>query len=442
MAGEILVSEVRTIRPGYISFLVENVDMSVANALRRTILSNIPNVAMDALDGGIDIKTNTSSLHNELIAHRLSMIPLCFDAEEVEKYDPTRYRFVIDKKNVGNDMLAVTTGDFDIYENDKKLSKEFVDRIFPRNAITGEHIVITKLKANFSNRNLGDHLHFDARASVNVASKHVCFSPVSLCTYYNEGDKESARAALKEIVSKASTPEDAAALEKRFNAIQRERFFRLNEYGEPNAFRFSVESECRMAPQQIIMKGLTVLKASVADLSKYVESCTIDQYENIFSFNVEGYDHTIGNLVQSLVYNMHVRGGVKSDKSLDYVGYFIPHPLENKMVIKMKFADVTGERDIRTFFIKALVDVATYLDHIATKFEIGFGITRKPETPLPLPVAETPLPVAETPLPVAETPLPAAETPLPAAETPLPAAETPAAETPAAETPLPTKPSD
>ena len=268
------------------------------------------------------------------------------------------------------DHVAIHKGGSAPPKPPRLMPKEFVHKIFPPNPITKEHILITKLKPNLANKSLGDELHIEARAIKGVAEHHTCFSPVSLCTYANVVDDNAASAALKAIMSKASTAEEAAVLEKRFNAIQRERFFKTNEYLEPNSFRFSMESECDMSPRYIILRGMSVLKASVADLATHVESCEIEQQGRISILRIQGFNHTIGNLVQSLLYNMHVRADPARKDGLKSIGYYVPHPLESTMIIKIEMRE-GGDQDIRKFMAKGLTDIATYLDHVASDIESG-----------------------------------------------------------------------
>ena len=55
-----------------IKFEVSGIDLSMANALRRVMTSEVPTMAIDL----VTINLNTSVLHDEYIVHRLGLIPI------------------------------------------------------------------------------------------------------------------------------------------------------------------------------------------------------------------------------------------------------------------------------------------------------------------------------------------------------------------------------
>lgn len=60
-----------------IHFLVEGIDVAFANALRRTMLTKLPAMAIDE----VLIIENTSVMYDEILAQRLGLVPLVTDLE-------------------------------------------------------------------------------------------------------------------------------------------------------------------------------------------------------------------------------------------------------------------------------------------------------------------------------------------------------------------------
>ena len=60
-----------------LSYVLSEVDVSLANSIRRAILGEVPTLAIQE----VEFYDNTSSLYDEMIANRLSFIPIVTDIE-------------------------------------------------------------------------------------------------------------------------------------------------------------------------------------------------------------------------------------------------------------------------------------------------------------------------------------------------------------------------
>lgn len=60
-----------------LSFVLSDVDVSVANALRRSMISGVPTLAVE----DVHFIDNTSSLYDEMVAHRIGLVPIATDLD-------------------------------------------------------------------------------------------------------------------------------------------------------------------------------------------------------------------------------------------------------------------------------------------------------------------------------------------------------------------------
>jgi len=319
------------------TFDIHNIDVGILNALRRVILSEIPNfgIPFDPYNKdktGIFFKENTSSLHNEFLGHRISLLPVQLDVDDFKDFDSKKYKCVIDVHNKTNELLNVTTNDIDIYdEKDQPYPSQLREKMFPVSPITNDPILIVKLNPNIYNNEQGEKLHVTFYPAIGIAHDHSRFCPVSTCTFYNIVDDEKAEEAFQEFRDKYPD-EDEAMLRKRFDIHDRYRHYIQNEHGEPNGFRVTIESECRLSPIYLFLRAFDVLRDKLKLLrqEKRIQVSKLD--ESNFAHLLKKENHTLGNLIQVMFYNMFRR----DQDAIDFIGYYLTHPSISEIVVKIK----------------------------------------------------------------------------------------------------------
>lgn len=330
-----------------IEFQVDDLDISVLNAARRILLSEIPNVAFafdpKAPKNDIMVHENTCALHNEFLAHRFSLIPICLTAEEIENYNPEQYKFVLKKKNTGRDIIRVTSKDIEVFREDgTKLDEKKRDQIFPADPITKDYIYITKLKPNLYDPSKGEEVHLEAFASVDIARHHSRWSPVSKIACPNVLDEAAVQEAAKTV-----DPADKNS----FETLDKYRLYKKNKYDEGNSHEFYIDSECRLTPRYLFKKALEILKDKVdnfmVDSMRFeIIQSKLQDFE--YTVRVRGETHTLMGVIQSLIYNRYFRGPA-GENPLDMIGFHQSHPLDGVMVLKLKFKEALQGRSVQEF---------------------------------------------------------------------------------------------
>ncbi|KAI4177455.1 MAG: hypothetical protein LQ343_000436 [Gyalolechia ehrenbergii] len=238
-------------------FTLENIDLSFANSLRRTLLAEVPTMAIDL----VEVQVNTSSLADEFIAHRLGLIPL--NSKNVDDVAYTRdcdyCEQYCEHCSVTLDLHARCTGDeiMKVYARDLVVAEPRPNEWVGTPVITdaqGLGSVICKLRQN-------QEIRMKCIAKKGIAKEHAKWAPTSAVgfeydphnklkhvDYWYEEDPEkewpkSANAAWEE------APQDVEAFD--FAA-------------QPSKYYFDVESVGNLEPDAVVLQGIKVLQQKLA----------------------------------------------------------------------------------------------------------------------------------------------------------------------------------
>lgn len=359
-----------------VEFEVANIQTSMANAIRRLMISDIKTVGFrtepyTACD--IQVFANDTPLHNQFVLHRLSMIPIYI--AHPDKFDIDDYVFIIDMTNNTNMIINITSEHFQIkrISTNKLLPRSEVIKFFPPNPITGDYILINKLRPKYFvpsktvsqevvdemgktfKKKTDDimHFHIEAKASISNSRENGHYSPVSCATYINTVDPERASLGLKEYINKMIetakneniTPMTHEQLTRRFELTERARFFYINNKDEPNVFTFKIETIGVIPSLIIFHRSIDILKEKINTfvsnlINKNEEIITIKSSEQLsggYDIIVKNEDDTLGNIIQTHLCLLYADYLIpKDERKLKFIGYKRPHPLEKHIIIAIQ----------------------------------------------------------------------------------------------------------
>ena len=175
----------KTDENGQLKFTIDRINVSLANALRRIILSDIPTFVFRTFpyaECKASITTNTSRIHNEIIKQRLSCIPIHITEAD---FPYKEYMLEVSVVADGTEIRYVTTKDFKLKNksNGKYLTDVKVHEIFPPNAITGDYIEFMRLMPKTTEYGEGEQLTLTCDLDVGTAKEDGAFNVVCTCAY-------------------------------------------------------------------------------------------------------------------------------------------------------------------------------------------------------------------------------------------------------------------
>ena len=350
-------------------FTLSNINVSLANALRRIILSEIPVLVFYTetyQDNKCTIHKNTCRLHNEIVKHRLSCIPIWSqDKDLIDKYI-----LEVHVKNETNAITFVTTEHFRIKnkETGNYLKEEVVREIFPPNPITGDYIHLVRLRPSVGDTIEGEELHLSCEFSVSTAKINSMFNVVSKCTYGNTIDDEKIEGTLDSLKQKwakeGMSAEEVVFQTKNFMLLDAERQF------IPNSFDFALRTIGPMKNETIMKEACKVLQNKFADFSTALKSDDIQilrsetTIDNCYDVTLENEDYTLGCVLEYILYDRYF----VNEKLMSFCGFKKIHPHNNDSILRVAYHAHTDKSILREHLNVAAVSAGGVFQELGKMF--------------------------------------------------------------------------
>ena len=356
---------------GTMTFQIDNLNVSFINAIRRTILSDIPTVVFRTFPhekNDAKFYKNTTRLHNEILKQRLSCIPIHINDLSIPLDD-----FVVEikMKNDTDTIMYVTTKDFKI-KNTKSgnyLKQSEVAKIFPADPYTKDHIIFARLRPKISDDIEGEELHIEAKMTISNADEDGMFNVVSTCSYSMTPDANKQNAEWNNYEKKIKSEEiyneeDIEDIKKNWYLLDAKRFYK------PDSFEFILKSIGVFDNNEIMKKACNILIKKIDDFISVIDSQTIeikDAETVMTSFDIvlENEDYTLGKVFE---YGLHKKY-YEDDMVFDFVGFRKLHPHDNHSIIRVSFANNNGNKDALYGYLKDVaIYTKTYFQNIKNQF--------------------------------------------------------------------------
>ena len=315
--------EILSIEPHEIKFILSETDTSVANALRRIMIAEVPTLAIDL----VEFAENTTVLNDEYIAHRLGLLPIRYSAPDSLRAGDCHGAFLPHRECVCYERCPRCSVEFELNASFDDIIRERHSAAAPDDLPFTITVTSADLKSNNANVSPahflnteeegashdagisivkigpGQHLKLRAIARMGISKEHAKWSPVAVATYrffplinvnhdacahltqdqkqqlidvcpdrILELDPVSGKILISEYAWETATyTEDLKVLQNSMKKRQEDEDFVTVEHSQ-DRFIFSVEGTGAMDAEEVLMSSLRVLNERLNYLATMVEN--------------------------------------------------------------------------------------------------------------------------------------------------------------------------
>ena len=330
------------------TFTLENIDKSVANSLRRVILSDIDIFCLDTTGdnmGKINIENNTTRFNNEILKQRLCCIPVHIDDND---FPYENYEVFIDEKNDTPDLKFITTEHFKIRDivNNKVLEDSKVREFFPNNKQTKSFILFARLRPSIGDIP-GESLKLTCGFSKSNSKNNGAFNVVSTSTYGETIDTEKSQKVWsekeKEYRTQKMTDVEILNLKEDFMNLDVQRHTKKNSYD------FTIETIGIYKNNVIVKKACSVIINKYNNIEKLISEDELEVREsdiindNAYDVYLKNESYTIGKCIEYLLYT----NLFENKKTISFCGFKQHHPHDDYSIIRLIYKDDVSVSNVK-----------------------------------------------------------------------------------------------
>jgi hypothetical protein len=348
-------------------FTLSGVNVSIANAVRRTVLSDIETVVFKTSPYSENLANfivNTSRINNEILKQRLSCIPIYLKKEEIENIDD--YLLEVNVENLTDDsIIYVTTKDFIIKRKDETLSSKEIFRPWVSPDQVEHYIEFARLRPKISDSIPGEKIHFTCKLSYGTSKESAMYNCVSACSYGYTIDKKTQ----DEVIEKKRVEWKKNELNVDFETknwllLEGQRIVL------ENSFDFIIQSIGVFTNSEIVNKACDNIIMRLALVLKSIESndnLIIDSentMNNSYDIILENEDYTIGKVIEYMMYTKYF----ENRKILSFCAFKKYHPHNTDSLIRIAYYEPTSREQIKENIRECIEEAQEIFTNIMNKF--------------------------------------------------------------------------
>lgn len=351
------------------TFTLENIDKSIANSLRRVILSDIDVYCLDTTGdnmGKITIEINTTRFNNEILKQRLCCIPVHIDDND---FPYENYEMFIDEKNDTPDLKFITTEHFKIRDvvNNKVLDDNKVREFFPINKQTKSYILFARLRPSIGDIP-GETLKLSCGFTKSNSKNNGAFNVVSTSTYGETVDTEKSQKVWnekeKDYKEQKMTDEEVLHLKEDFMNLE------VQRYTKKNSYDFTIETIGIYKNNEIVKKACNIINDKLDFVEKLISEDELEVREsdiineNAYDIYLKNESYTVGKCIEYALYT----NLFENKETVVFCGFKKYHPHDDYSIIRIIYKEQVTVSNVKDDILQACRDVKKIYEEINELF--------------------------------------------------------------------------